>query len=32
VFACVADAPVSFQFGGEKITLEPGEAAFRAAR
>jgi hypothetical protein len=32
VFACIADAPVSFQFGGEKITLEPGEAAFRAAR
>ena len=32
VFACIADAPVSFAFGDETIRLEPGEAAFRAGR
>ncbi len=32
VFACIADAPVSFAFGGETIRLEPGGAAFRADR
>lgn len=32
LFACIADAPVAFEFLGAKMTLEPGEAAFRMER
>jgi hypothetical protein len=29
LFACVADAPVTFAFNGQTVTLQPGEAALR---
>ena len=32
IFACVHDEPVEFTFGEEKLSLEPGEAAFRSSR
>lgn len=32
IFACVGGEAVEFKFGGGQIRLEPGEAAFRAAR
>ena len=32
IFACVNDKPVEFTFDKERISLEPGEAAFRASK
>jgi len=31
IFACVHDRPVAFTFGKQKLSLEPGEAAFSSS-
>jgi hypothetical protein len=31
IFACVGDKPVEFPFGRERLTLQPGAAAFRSS-
>lgn len=32
LFACIGEGPVAFEFRGERMRLEPGEAVVRAAR